>query len=233
MKSMTDIKANVNLLRQRISIAARAAGRNPADITLLAVSKTKPVAAIRAAYEAGQQCFGENYLQEALDKIGQLGDLDIEWHFIGPLQTNKTRKIAENFDWVHTIDRLKSARRLNEQRPATQPPLNVCLQINVDREVTKSGILPEEAPILAAEIINMDRLCLRGLMSIPCPRSDPKQQREPFMLLSRLLEELHQAFPDYQGFDTLSMGMSGDMEAAIAEGATIVRIGTDIFGARA
>ena len=229
---MPDIKANCKLLRQRIANAACATGRKPADITLLAVGKTRSAAAIRAAYEAGLRCFGENYLQEALDKMGDLGDLDIQWHFIGPLQANKTRKAAERFAWVHTIDRLKIARRLNEQRPAGLPPLNICLQVNVDLEDSKSGITPAELPELAAQVVNMDRLRLRGLMAIPGPRSDPVRQREPFALLSRLLRQLKQTFPDYPGLDTLSMGMSRDMEAAIAEGATIVRIGTDIFGPR-
>ncbi len=229
---MPDIKANINLLRQRIADSARTAGRNPADIILLAVSKTKSAAAIRIAYDAGQRCFGENYLQEALAKIDELGDLDIEWHFIGPLQTNNTRKAAEKFAWVHTIDRLKIAQRLNDQRPATLPPLNICVQVNVDREETKSGVSPAQLPELVAELMKMDRLRLRGLMAIPNPHKPSSRQRESFALLSRLLQQLKQAFPDYPGLDTLSMGMSGDMAAAIAEGATIVRIGTDIFGVR-
>lgn len=214
----------------RIHQAATAAGRNPQTVQLIAVSKTQPAQALRDAYTWGQRAFGENYLQEALEKQAQLADLaDVSWHFIGPIQSNKTRTIAEHFDWVHSVDRLKIAQRLHEQRPAEQPPLNICVQVNIDDETTKSGISLAELPALVAAIAPLTRLRLRGLMAIPAATNDAAQQRAAFAKLRFALEQLNQ-----QGYalDCLSMGMSGDLEAAIAEGATHVRVGTDIFGAR-
>lgn len=214
----------------RIHQAATAAGRNPQTVQLIAVSKTQPAPALAAAYAWGQRAFGENYLQEALDKQLQLAHLPgIEWHFIGPIQSNKTRPIAEHFDWVHSVDRLKIAQRLHEQRPDSLPPLNLCVQVNIDDETTKSGISLEELPALVKAITPLSRLALRGLMAIPAATNDPAQQRAAFAKLRMALAQLNQ-----QGYalDCLSMGMSGDMEAAIAEGATFVRVGTDIFGAR-
>lgn len=214
----------------RIHQAATAAGRNPQTVQLIAVSKTQPAQALSEAYAWGQRAFGENYLQEALDKQVQLAGLvDIEWHFIGPIQSNKTRPIAEHFDWVHSVDRLKIAQRLHEQRPESLPPLNICVQVNIDDETTKSGISLTELPALVAAIAPLNRLKLRGLMAIPAATNNTEQQRAAFAKLRLALEALNQ-----QGLalDCLSMGMSGDMEAAIAEGATHVRVGTDIFGAR-
>ncbi|MCP1367854.1 YggS family pyridoxal phosphate-dependent enzyme, partial [Halomonas sp. BBD48] len=200
---------------------------------LLAVSKTKPAALIREAYACRQRDFGENYLQEALDKQAELADLtEIVWHFIGPLQSNKTRAVAEHFDWVHSIDRAKVARRLSEQRPASLGPLNVCLQVNVSGEESKSGVEPEDLEALAAEIVALPNLRLRGLMAIPAPATDMAAQRRPLARLRQLLDTLRQRYP-HAPLDTLSMGMSDDLEAAILEGATLVRLGTAIFGARA
>lgn len=218
-------------MHARIERAASAAQRPTDAIRLLAVSKTFPADDIRAAFAAGQRAFGENYVQEAVSKIEALADLrtEIEWHFIGPLQSNKTRPVAEHFDWVHSIDRLKIAQRLSEQRPDTLPPLNVCLQVNVSGEASKSGVAPEDAPAVAREIASLPKLRLRGLMSIPEPAADLAAQREPHRILRELYETLRA-----QGvaLDTLSMGMSGDLEAAVLEGATMVRIGTAIFGKR-
>jgi pyridoxal phosphate enzyme (YggS family) len=200
--------------------------------TLLAVSKTKPAEMLREAWQQGQREFGENYLQEALDKQAALEDLDgIVWHFIGPLQSNKTRAVAEQFAWVHSVDRLKIAKRLSEQRPAALPPLNVCLQVNISREASKSGVLPEDALALAQEIAALPGLALRGLMAIPAPAETLEAQRQPLAALRQLLEELQAALPEAP-LDTLSMGMSDDLEAAVLEGATLVRLGTAIFGAR-
>lgn len=228
---MSHIADNLLAVHARIERAARNADRAPDSISLLAVSKTFPAADIRAALAAGQRAFGENYVQESLAKIEALGDLraDMEWHFIGPLQSNKTRPVAEHFDWVHSVDRLKIAERLSEQRPDALPPLNVCLQVNVSGESSKSGVAPEEALALARAIAALPKLRLRGLMSIPEPASDQQAQREPHRRLRQLYETLRA-----QGIelDTLSMGMSGDLEAAVLEGATIVRIGTAIFGQR-
>lgn len=215
----------------RIHQAAAAARRNPQTVQLIAVSKTQPAQALAAAYAWGQRAFGENYLQEALDKQLQLAHLaHIEWHFIGPIQSNKTRPIAEHFDWVHSVDRLKIAQRLHEQRPDSLPPLNICVQVNIDDEATKSGVSLEALPALVQAITPLDRLKLRGLMAIPAATNNVDQQRTAFAKLRVALATLNQ-----QGYelDCLSMGMSGDMEAAIAEGATFVRVGTDIFGARA
>ncbi|WP_311065756.1 YggS family pyridoxal phosphate-dependent enzyme [Halomonas sp. DWK9] len=218
--------------RERLRRALEEAGRSPTSATLLAVSKTKPAEMLRQAWQHGQREFGENYLQEALDKQAALEDLDgIVWHFIGPLQSNKTRAVAEQFAWVHSVDRLKIAKRLSEQRPATLPPLNVCLQVNISREATKSGVLPEDALALAQEIAALPGLALRGLMAIPAPAETLEAQRQPLAALRQLLEALQTALPEAP-LDTLSMGMSDDLEAAVLEGATLVRLGTAIFGAR-
>lgn len=216
-------------VQARIRLAAEVAGRDPAGVTLMAVSKTRPARAVREAHAAGLVHFGENYLQEALDKQAGLADLPLTWHFIGPIQSNKTRAIAEHFAWVHSVDRLKIAQRLSEQRPVGLPPLQVCLQVNISAEASKSGVAPETLPELVDAIVTLPRLQLRGLMAIPAPSEDPLQQREPFAALRRAFEQLRVRYPD---LDTLSMGMSADLEAAIAEGATLVRIGTDIFGPR-
>lgn len=233
MPNLKDDLISVNLTRihQRIAAACRLAGRSDDDVLLLAVSKTRPASDLRIAFAAGQSAFGENYLQEALAKQDELGDLNILWHFIGPIQSNKTRAISENFDWVHSVDRVKIAQRLNEQRPAHLPPLNICLQVNLDGEESKSGLTLAELPAVAAEVMQLPRLRLRGLMAIPAVRENPEEQRQVFDTLRGALEQLTQRWPD-QPLDTLSIGMSADMEAAIAAGATIVRIGTDIFGAR-
>lgn len=218
--------------RERLRRALEDAGRSPTSATLLAVSKTKPAEMLREAWQHGQREFGENYLQEALDKQAALEDLDgIVWHFIGPLQSNKTRAVAEQFAWVHSVDRLKIAKRLSEQRPAALPPLNVCLQVNISREASKSGVLPEDALALAQEIAALPGLALRGLMAIPAPAETLEAQRQPLAALRQLLDELKAALPDAP-LDTLSMGMSDDLEAAVLEGATLVRLGTAIFGAR-
>ena len=215
----------------RIHQAAAAARRNPQTVQLIAVSKTQPAAAVTEAYAGGQRAFGENYLQEALDKQAQLADLvDIEWHFIGPIQSNKTRPIAAHFSWVHSVDRLKVAQRLSEQRPEELPLLNICVQVNIDDETTKSGVSLAELSVLVAAISQLPLLRLRGLMAIPAATNNPAQQRAAFAKLRSALESLN--LQGY-GLDCLSMGMSGDMEAAITEGATFVRVGTDIFGARA
>ena len=218
--------------RERLRRALEDAGRSPISATLLAVSKTKPAEMLREAWQHGQREFGENYLQEALDKQAALEDLDgIVWHFIGPLQSNKTRAVAEQFAWVHSVDRLKIAKRLSEQRPVALPPLNVCLQVNISREATKSGVLPEGTLALAQEIAALPGLALRGLMEIPAPAETLEAQRQPLAALRQLLEELQTALPEAP-LDTLSMGMSDDLEAAVLEGATLVRLGTAIFGAR-
>ncbi|MGF6540011.1 pyridoxal phosphate enzyme (YggS family) [Paraburkholderia youngii] len=218
-------------VHERIARAAQAAGRDAQSVMLLAVSKTFPADAVRAAHAAGQHAFGENYVQEALDKIQTLADLraSLEWHFIGPLQSNKTRPVAEHFDWVHSVDRLKIAQRLSEQRPDNLPPLNVCLQVNVSGEASKSGVAPDEAAAIAHQIAALPKLKLRGLMSIPEPGGDLEEQRAPHRKLRELFERLCN---DGLELDTLSMGMSADLEAAVLEGATIVRVGTAIFGAR-
>ncbi len=209
--------------------AAQQAGRHAAEITLLAVSKTFPAASLAAAYAAGQRAFGENYVQEALDKMAVLRELPLEWHFIGPIQSNKTRDIAENFSWVHSVDRLKIAERLSAQRPAGLPPLNVCIQVNVSGEASKSGVAPAAAVELALQASRLPHLKLRGLMAIPEPAQDEADQRRPFAQLRALMQQMN---GQGLGLDTLSMGMSQDMKAAILEGATIVRIGSAIFGNR-
>ncbi|WP_394425624.1 YggS family pyridoxal phosphate-dependent enzyme [Vreelandella stevensii] len=231
---MTDnaLPESLAAARERLGQALDQAGRPANGATLLAVSKTKPASSVRLAWQHGQRAFGENYLQEALDKQSQLADLeDIVWHFIGPLQSNKTRPVAEQFAWVHSVDRLKIAKRLSEQRPAHLPPLNVCLQVNISREASKSGVLPEDALALAREIAPLTGLALRGLMAIPAPAETLDAQRKPLAELRALLETLQAALPEAP-LDTLSMGMSDDLEAAILEGATLVRLGTAIFGTR-
>jgi PLP dependent protein len=227
---MHTIDDNLTKVTARIAQALSAAGREPGSVRLIAVSKTQTATAVRKAYACGQARFGENYLQEALVKQADLADLAIEWHFIGPIQSNKTRAIAENFMWVHSIDREKIAQRLNEQRPPHLPPLQVCLQVNIDDESSKSGVSLAELPALAQAISSMPRLALRGLMCIPAPLRVSPQPQAAFHRLREALAAL-QAM-GVTGLDTLSMGMSSDLEAAIAEGATFVRVGTDIFGAR-
>ncbi|RDU95009.1 YggS family pyridoxal phosphate-dependent enzyme [Trinickia dinghuensis] len=228
---MSHIADNLLAVQARIARAAQTAERTPDSIRLLAVSKTFPAEDVRAAFTAGQCAFGENYVQESLSKIEALADLRarIEWHFIGPLQSNKTRPVAEHFDWVHSVDRLKIAQRLSEQRPDALPPLNVCLQINVSGEASKSGVAPADAPALARAIGALPKLRLRGLMSIPEPAGDLEAQREPHRILRALFDAL---VAEGVALDTMSMGMSGDLEAAVMEGATIVRIGTAVFGKR-
>lgn len=221
MRNTPAVAERLEAVRQRIRRAAQAAGRDPAGIGLLAVSKRHSVAAIRAAQAAGQRAFGENYLQEALDKMDALAGLDCEWHFIGRLQSNKTRPVAERFDWVHTVDRAKLAQRLNDQRPADLAPLNLCIQVNIDDDPAKGGCTPGATAGLARAIRELPRLRLRGLMCIPRADTDPTAA---FAALAALGREL--------GVDTLSMGMSGDLEAAITAGSTLVRVGTAIFGPR-
>lgn len=226
---MSAITERLQAVQARICQSATAAGRDPQEITLLAVSKAQNADAIRDAWAAGQQRFGENYLQEALNKQALLQDLPIEWHFIGPIQSNKTQPIAQHFSWVHGVDRLKIAERLNAARPAELPPLQICLQVNVSHEESKSGIAPEEAYALASAIAQLPRLQLRGLMAIPAPTPDMELQRAQFRMVRALYDALRQ-----QGIalDTLSIGMSEDFPVAIGEGATIVRVGSAIFGPR-
>ncbi|MEZ1436924.1 YggS family pyridoxal phosphate-dependent enzyme [Pseudomonas shirazica] len=223
---MSTLADNLSAISARIASAAQAAGRDPASVQLLAVSKTKPASAIREIHAAGVCDFGENYLQEALTKQQALSDLPLIWHFIGPIQSNKTKAIAEHFDWVHSVDRLKISQRLSEQRPAGLPPLNICLQVNVSGEDSKSGCTPADLPALAKAVAALPNLRLRGLMAIPEPTDDRAAQEAAFATLRQLQEGLG------LGLDTLSMGMSHDLEAAIAQGATWVRIGTALFGAR-
>lgn len=228
---MSTIADNVLSVRERIHAAARTVGRDIATVGLLAVSKTKPAAAVREAHGAGIADFGENYLQEALDKQAQLRDLPLSWHFIGPIQSNKTRPIAEHFDWVHSVDRLKIAQRLSEQRPANMAPLNICIQVNVSGEASKSGCSAADLPALAAAIVALPNLQLRGLMAIPEPTDDRAAQDTAFATVRRLLQDLNLPL-DASPLDSLSMGMSHDLESAVAQGATWVRIGTALFGAR-
>lgn len=224
-----DVAAALARIRERIATAAQQAGRDAADITLVAVSKTKPAALVAEALDAGQRDFGENYLQDALAKIETLAAREPLWHFIGDIQSNKTRDIASNFAWAHAIDRFKIARRLSDQRPDGMAPLNICIQVNIDGEASKSGLAPDAAAELADRIAELDNICLRGLMAIPAPSDDADAQRRPFAALRELMEQLNA-----QGhtLDTLSMGMSADLETAIAEGATHVRVGTAVFGTR-
>ena len=223
---MSTIADNISQVMARIQAGAQAAQRPAGTIGLLAVSKTKPAAAVREAYAAGIRDFGENYLQEALVKQQELADLPLCWHFIGPIQSNKTRAIAENFAWVHSVDRLKIAQRLSEQRPAGLPPLNICIQVNISGEASKSGCEPADLQALATAIAALPNLRLRGLMAIPEPLEDRAAQDAAFASVRTLQEHLQLPL------DTLSMGMSHDLEAAIAQGATWVRIGTALFGAR-
>ncbi|MBT9497841.1 MAG: YggS family pyridoxal phosphate-dependent enzyme [Zoogloea sp.] len=217
-------------LALRIARAAEAVGREPAGVRLLAVSKTWPADSVREAAAAGQRAFGENYVQEGVAKVEALAGLGLEWHFIGPLQSNKTRLVANSFAWVHSIDRLKIAERLSEQRDVHLPPLEVCIQVNVSGEASKSGVAPDDLPELARAVAALPRLRLRGLMAIPEPTSDVALQRARFASLRQLREQLNAGGLQ---LDTLSMGMSDDLEAAIAEGSTMVRVGTAIFGGRA
>ncbi len=226
---MTLIEQSIAQVRDSIHSAEKAAGRKAGSVKLLAVSKTRPSGDLRTAYELGQRDFGENYLQEAEQKIQELAALDVHWHFIGHIQSNKTRTIAELFDWVHSIDREKIARRLNDQRAEALPPLNVCLQVNISGEVSKSGIEPDGLLSLARAVDSMPRLRLRGLMALPAPGKDFDQQKQAFDQLSCLQQML---IEHGLSVDTLSMGTSSDMQAAIAAGATMVRIGTAVFGPR-
>ena len=223
------ISDNLRTVRARIENAARAGGRESASISLLAASKTFGPDSVREAVAAGQADFGENYVQEALAKMDALVELPLCWHFIGPIQSNKTRLIAERFAWVHSVDRLKIAERLSAQRPEGMPPLEVCLEVNVSAEASKGGVMPAGLPELAAAVARLPRLRLRGLMAIPKPTQDVAAQREAFRKVRHLFESLRD---NGLALDTLSMGMSGDLEAAVAEGATIVRVGTAIFGNR-
>jgi len=229
---MTNISERITQVKQRIVTAATAANRDPGSIKLLAISKTRPIEDIRDAIETGHLDFGENYLQDALPKISALNAEfpQLCWHFIGAIQSNKTRDIASQFDWVHTLERIKIAKRLSTQRPDELPPLQVCIQVNISNETSKAGIPASQVRTLAEEIISLPRLKLRGLMAIPASSTDTMVQRQAFAQLKALYQQLNQ-----QGFnlDTLSMGMSNDLEAAIAEGSTLLRIGSAIFGARA
>ncbi len=220
------VEERLRTLRKRFDKAMRQAGRSD-DVTLVAVGKTQPAFLLSDAYRAGVRHFGENYLQEALVKQRALGHCDITWHFIGPIQSNKTRVIAARFHWVHSVERIKIARRLNQQRPAWLSPLNICLQVNVSGEASKAGVIPQQLEELVEEVRELPRLRLRGLMTIPAPAADHDAQCVPFRMLRLLKEKLGQ-----WNLDTLSMGMSTDLEAAVNEGATLVRIGTDVFGPR-
>ncbi|MDF7652113.1 YggS family pyridoxal phosphate-dependent enzyme [Erwiniaceae bacterium L1_54_3] len=227
---MTSIEHNLLQVRARIAAAAARCGRAPEEITLLAVSKTKPASAVAEAIAAGQQAFGENYVQEGVEKVAELAaHPDLQWHFIGPLQSNKSRLVAENFAWCHTVDRQRIAQRLNDQRPDALPPLNVLIQVNISDENSKSGIMLEAIPELAQQIAALPRLCLRGLMAIPAPEADYDRQ---LAVCQQMASAFHALKQDYPEVDTLSLGMSDDMDAAIAAGSTMVRIGTAVFGAR-
>ncbi len=231
--TMNPIEQNLQNVREKIASAAAACGRDPHAVTLLAVSKTKPVAAIEEAIASGQRGFGENYVQEGVDKVlyfrEAMPKVALQWHFIGPLQSNKSRLVAEHFDWCHTVDRPKIAQRLSEQRSAALSPLNVLLQVNISGEASKSGIEPAELPALAATVAALPHLTLRGLMAIPAPESDYARQLAVFQSMNDLFAQLKLHYPQ---LDTLSMGMTDDMSAAIAAGSTLIRIGTAIFGAR-
>ncbi len=226
---MNQVTASLEMIRTRIAEAERRFDRVPGSVSLLAVSKTQPPEAVEAAAHAGQRAFGENHLQDALIKLDALGGMDLEWHFIGPVQSNKTRAIAQRFDWVHSVDRIRVAERLNAQRAPGSHPLNVCLQVNISGETSKSGVLPDEVGALADAIAELPNLRLRGVMAIPAPSVGFDAQREALHPLSEIYQRLR---ADGHSLDTLSMGMTDDLEAAIAEGSTTVRIGTAIFGAR-
>ncbi|QEH48134.1 YggS family pyridoxal phosphate-dependent enzyme [Aggregatibacter actinomycetemcomitans] len=230
---MNNIRRNLQLVQQKITQICQMIGSSPSAVTLLAVSKTKPVEDILTAYEAGQEAFGENYVQEGVEKIQfcQQHNINLEWHFIGPLQSNKTRLVAEYFDWLQTLDRAKIADRLNEQRSPHKAPLNVLIQVNISNEASKSGIQPGEILDLAKHLENLPHLCLRGLMAIPEPTDDVARQEQVFYQMRVLFEQLQQALPNAQ-IDTLSMGMTDDMQMAIKCGSTMVRVGTAIFGKR-
>ncbi|MBF7071996.1 YggS family pyridoxal phosphate-dependent enzyme [Glaciecola sp. MH2013] len=224
------IADNIDTVKAQIKACAKQAGRDENNIELLAVSKTKPVSDIVLAYEAGHRNFGENYVQEGVDKITELKHLpDIIWHFIGPLQSNKTRLVAENFDWMHSVDRYKIAKRLNDQRPAFAAPLNICVQINIDEEETKTGILPQNLMPMLAQLTSLSKLRVRGLMAIPKSTKVPSEQIASLRKMQTLFEAAKQSYPE---FDTLSIGMSNDLASAITCGSTMVRVGTAIFGAR-
>lgn len=236
---MTTIADNLQRVRERIATACQAHGRDPAEVTLLAVSKTFDASAVQQAADAGQRAFGENYIQEAIEKISALRHLHLEWHCIGPVQSNKTRVVAENFDWVQSLDRLKTAQRLSDQRPADLPPLQVCIQVNIDGGPNKSGVAVEDVAELAKQVLRLPRLQLRGLMFIPEPAPDFEASRAVlarakslFDHIKSMLDLLLDAAPSSR-FDTLSMGMTGDLEAATQCGSSMVRVGTAIFGARA
>ncbi|WP_428399480.1 YggS family pyridoxal phosphate-dependent enzyme [Marinobacter salarius] len=230
---MSSIADNIGSVTRRIQKATLKAGRSAGSVHLLAVSKTRPADELRTAYSAGQRAFGENYVQEALDKMEELKELDaIEWHFIGPIQSNKTRQIAGTFAWAHSVDRLKIAQRLNDQRPSTLPPLNICLQVNINNEESKSGCALEDLTDMADAIEEMPNLSLRGLMAIPDPDQPEAELRSSFRKLANALKNMRQEAPGCGPLDTLSMGMSGDLEMAIEEGATWVRVGTALFGPR-
>lgn len=224
---MTMITENLKQIRAQIRQGEQIYKRIPGSVLLLAVSKTKPAKDIAEAYQAGQRHFGENYCQEALQKQRELGAYDITWHFIGPIQSNKTKALATHFDWVHSVDRLKTAKRLSEQRPDRLPPLNICLQVNISGEDSKSGITIDELPALCEQIKELPKLRLRGVMAIPSPQEDFELQRQPYKMLYQAVNKLNNP-----ALDTFSYGMTGDLLAAIAEGSTIVRIGTALFGAR-
>jgi pyridoxal phosphate enzyme (YggS family) len=226
---MTELNNRLRTILDHINLAEQQAEIMPNSVQLLAVSKTQPTEVVRQTAELGQRYFGENYLQEALIKINSLKDLQLEWHFIGPIQSNKTKDIAENFDWVQTVDRLKIAQRLDNQRPSNRGKLNICIQVNIDNESTKSGIAATALFKLAEQISQLNNLLMRGLMIIPTHTDDPRQQQRSFQQAQLLFKQLAEIYPSV---DTLSMGMSGDMTMAIAEGSTMVRIGTALFGMR-
>jgi hypothetical protein len=226
---MQGVSERLQVVRDRLRAAEGRFGRPAGSVALLAVTKTRPPADVREAFAAGQRAFGESYVSEALEKMAALGDLPLEWHFIGPVQSNKTRPIAEHFAWVHSVDREKIARRLSDQRPAGLPPLQVCLEVNVSGEATKAGVAPTELEPLARQVAGLPGLRLRGLMAVPAPEEDFDRQRVGFRRLRGLFEDLRARGLD---LDTLSMGMTADLEAAVAEGSTLVRVGTAIFGPR-
>ena len=229
---MSELTERVAIVRQRIKQAAREAGRDADDILLLAVTKAQSITRIKEAIKCGLISFGENYAQESIPKVKALEDNSIDWHFIGPLQTNKTRVVAKRFNWVHSLDKVKTARRLSDQRPSHLPPINVCIQINIDSEETKGGIAPNRLGETVDQILGLSQIKLRGLMAIPTPRTTEDNQRKVFSKLVKLQDKVNARLDIRQKLDTLSMGMSSDLEAAIKEGATIVRVGTAIFGTR-